>query len=163
MSLFEKSLDELLALENDPALQFKEFTTETAWELGCYAREQAIKKYPDSALVIDIALNSDHTLFHTTTKAGTSRDNDQWVERKKRTVRRYGFSSFFVGQKIDRKGKTPEQALFISSIDYATHGGCIPLKLKNFDNVFGTLTISGLTQDLDHLFALELVKEFNLK
>ena len=56
--------------------------------------------------------------------------------------------------------KSLEEANFISSIDYATHGGSIPLRLINFDGIIGALTISGLAQEEDHLFAIEVVKQF---
>ncbi|EGV66786.1 hypothetical protein PSN45_002894 [Yamadazyma tenuis] len=160
-NIFEYTIPELLDLETDEALQFSQFDNEIAWKLGCFARRLSLEKFPSSAVVIDIALVNNQILFHATTKSGTTLDNDQWVERKKRTVQRLGTSSFVVGQHLRQKKTSMEDALFISSRDYASHGGCVPIKVKGFDGLVGTLTISGLPQDQDHLLALETLREFN--
>lgn len=158
--IFQLSLPELEKLEKDESLILPEFNNELAWELGCFARKLALEKYPNKAVVIDIALANGHVLFHSATKSGTALDNDIWVERKKKTVQRIGVSSFFVGQKLRVKKLSMEEAMFMSSIEYASHGGCVPIKVKSFDHLIGTLTISGLAQDQDHLLALEILREF---
>lgn len=74
----------------------KHFDSGVAWRLGSFARELTLTKYPNKAVVIDIALANGHILFRTTINSGTSLDNDVWVERKKRTVVRFGYSSFLL-------------------------------------------------------------------
>lgn len=149
-----------MALEEDPALQLSQFNNDIAWKLGNHARSLAVEKFPGKAIVIDIALTSGHILFRTTTASGTAEDNDHWVQRKKNTVTRIGKSSFLVGQKLRLSNRTIEEGLLISSMEFAAHGGCVPLRLKGFDNLIGTLTISGLKQEQDHLLALEILKTF---
>lgn len=58
---------------------FNSFTSEDALSLGLLLIEN-VKPYKKS-VVIDIALNG-HQLFHYAMN-GTSRDNDEWVRRKK--------------------------------------------------------------------------------
>lgn len=160
MDIFTYTVDQLLALEEDPALQLDQFNCDVAWKLGNHARSFAMEKYPGKAIVIDVALTSGHVLFRTTTGSGTAYDNDQWVQRKKNVVNRIGKSSFLVGQKLRLTNRTTEEALLISSMEFAAHGGCVPLRLKSFDSMIGTLTISGLKQDQDHLLALDILKSF---
>lgn len=161
MDLFSFTLPELATLENDPDLVLKKFDNGIAWRLGSFARELALAKYPTKAVVIDIALANGHIIFRTTTNSGTSLDNDVWVARKKKTVVRFGYSSFYAGQKLRNKGMSMEEAMYVSSADYASHGGCVAIKVQSVDSLIGTLTISGLAQDEDHLLALEILKEFN--
>ncbi|KAK6454199.1 uncharacterized protein RJT20DRAFT_56948 [Scheffersomyces xylosifermentans] len=157
--IYNYTLEQLDELEDH--LKLEEFNFDIAWKIGTYAREQAIKKFPTKAIVIDIALASRQILFHTATRASATIDNDKWVERKVNVVSRFGKSSFFIGQKLRLKGKSIEDALLISSLEYATHGGCVPIRVKSVDSVIGFLTISGLAQEEDHLFALEILKHFS--
>lgn len=158
-SLFDYTLKQLDELEED-AIALPSFTAENAWELGVLARQVTIEKFPSKAVVIDIATSTHQVLFHTVTKGGASPDNEQWVQRKKRVVLRFGRSSFNVGQQMRLKGSTLEKARFCPPADYADHGGCVPLRLVNSDAIIGTLTLSGLAQDQDHLLAIEILKEF---
>ncbi|RCK65413.1 hypothetical protein Cantr_01157 [Candida viswanathii] len=119
--------------------------------------ERNLESTPGKAILINITLSSGHVLFQTAVGKGTTIDNDKWVQRKVNTVLRFGKSSFYIGQKLRIKDKPIEQANFVSEIDYATHGGSVPLKLANFDSIIGALTISGLAQEEDHLFAIEIL------
>ncbi|KAG8202355.1 hypothetical protein GWM34_02930, partial [Candida africana] len=156
--IYSYSLEDLDKLEQD--LKFPKFNADIAWQLGSLARSLALEKYPQKPIIINITLLNGHNLFQTATINGTILDNDKWVNRKINTVIRFEKSSFYIGQKLRNKMKSLEEANFISSIDYATHGGSIPLRLINFDGIIGALTISGLAQEEDHLFAIEVVKQF---
>ncbi|ABN68037.1 predicted protein [Scheffersomyces stipitis CBS 6054] len=157
--IYSYTLEQLDELEGSK-ITLPEFNTEIAWKIGSYAREQSLVKFPNKAIVIDIQLASGQVLFHTSTGAGATVDNDKWVERKVNVVNRFGKSSFFVGQKLRIKKKPIEEAFLISSLEFATHGGCVPIRIKNLDSVVGTLTISGLAQEEDHLFALQVLENF---
>lgn len=128
-----------------------------AWKIGNLAMESAQKL--QSPVVIDISSISGQVYFHTVSKDGTSIDNDNWVSRKKRTVFRFGKSSYFIGRKLAIKsaGKSVEEALFVDSKEYATHGGSVPIRISNVDGVWGALTVSGLAQQDDHKFALNIL------
>ncbi|KAK6879026.1 UPF0303 protein [Candida tropicalis] len=156
--IFSYSLDQLDNLEKN--LEFQTFNSETAWNLGSCARKLANEKYPGKSILINITLSDGHVLFQTAVGKGTTIDNDKWVQRKINTVLRFGKSSFYIGQKLRIKEKSIEDANFVSSFDYASHGGSVPLKLVNFDSIIGALTISGLAQEEDHLFAIEILETF---
>lgn len=160
--IYKFKLEELEKLEGDD-LRLDRFNSDICWELGLIARNLSIERYPDKAVVIDISLASSQVLFHSITNDGTSLDNDQWIARKKRTVLRFGKSSFYIGQKLRVKGQPMEEALFVSPIDYANHGGSVPIRAEGVDCVLGTLTISGLAQEEDHLLAIEVLTKMGEK
>lgn len=66
-------------IEQEEKCQFTSFTSEDALSLGLALLENA-KPFKKS-VVIDITLNG-HQLFHYAMN-GTSKDNDEWVRRKK--------------------------------------------------------------------------------
>lgn len=154
--IYKYSLEELDKLEGDD-IRLNKFDSAVCWKLGSIARDLSIERYPKKAVVIDISLASGQVLFHSVTNDGTSLDNDQWIARKKRTVLRFGKSSFYIGQKLRIKKLPMEDALFVSPIEYASHGGSVPIRVKGVDGVIGTLTISGLAQEEDHLLAIEVL------
>lgn len=157
-SLYSKSLEELEVLEN---ITLPKFNADIAWAIGSYIREIALAEHPNKGIVIDISLASGQILFHTTSNSSlTSGDNDEWVRRKQRTVVRFGKSSFYVGSKLRLKNKSMEDALFISLKEYASHGGSVPIRVQGLDTVVGTLTVSGLAQEEDHLLALKGLEKF---
>lgn len=158
--IYKYSLEELDKLEGDE-IRLDKFDSAVCWKLGSIARDLSIERYPKKAVVIDISLASGQVLFHSVTNDGTSLDNDQWIARKKRTVLRFGKSSFYIGQKLRIKKLPMEDALFVSPIDYASHGGSVPIRVKGIDGVIGTLTISGLAQEEDHLLAIEVLSKIS--
>ncbi|CAD1810924.1 hypothetical protein FOB58_001966 [Candida parapsilosis] len=159
--IYNKSLEDLSALEDQHKL--KSFDSEVAWELGSLGRQLCQELYPNKGVVIDITLTSGQTLFHSAVSSGTASDNDNWVKRKYNTVFRFGKSSFYIGQKLRQKGKTIEEAMFVSSKDYASHGGSVPLRVESNEFVIGALTISGLAQEEDHLLALDILQQYGTK
>ncbi|KAK6460335.1 hypothetical protein DFJ63DRAFT_248979 [Scheffersomyces coipomensis] len=157
--LYTYSLDQLDQLEGSE-ITLSKFNADVAWEIGTYARNVGLEKYPTRAILIDIRLASGQVLFHSATTSGATIDNEKWVDRKINVVNRWGKSSFYIGQKLRIKNVPIEEALFVPVFDYATHGGSVPIRLTNLDSVIGTLTISGLAQEEDHLLALETLKHF---
>jgi uncharacterized protein (UPF0303 family) len=64
-----------------------------------------------------------------------------------------------MGQLLKSKGKSLEQAYLIPESDYAAHGGCFPVLLKNTGMV-GTITVSGLPQEEDHKLVVQAIREY---
>lgn len=139
---------------------FAKFTYDDAWKLGTLARETATERFKGKSIVIDISLISGQVLFHTVIGTGATTDNDEWVNRKKKTVFRFGKSSWYMGQKLKQKGKSLEEAFYLSEVEYACHGGCVPIRIDSFDGVVGALTISGLAQHEDHALAVDLLATY---
>ena len=142
-------------LHEEQELQFKRFNEETAWQIGSQLVEQATRE--ELPVTIDIS-RGNHQLFHASLR-GTSADNDEWVKRKIRLVYRFGHSSFYMGQLLKSKGKRIEEAYLLSEKDYAPHGGCFPIILKDTGMV-GTITISGLPQEEDHKLVVQAIRSF---
>ena len=142
-------------LQEEQELQFATFNEEDAWMLGSQLVELARSR--NLSVTIDITRGT-HQLFHAALR-GTSPDNDEWVKRKVRLVYRFGHSSFYVGQVLKSKGKTIEQSYLVSESDYAPHGGCFPIIVKN-TGIVGTVTVSGLPQEEDHKLVVEAIRKY---
>jgi uncharacterized protein (UPF0303 family) len=134
-----ETLDELLAQEQE--LQFRSFSNDDAWALGnalvSGAREQGLP------VAIDIS-RGEQRLFHYG-MPGSAADNDAWIERKNRVVRRFGHSSYFMGV---QEGE-----------EFAAHGGAFPVIVRGV-GVVGTVTVSGLPQEEDHRFVVSVLRAF---
>jgi len=149
----EDILKQLLQEEHE--LQFMSFNESAAWQVGCQLVERAQKE--GLPIAIDITRGS-HQLFHASLP-GTSADNDEWIKRKVRLVYRFGHSSFYIGQLLKSKGKGLEEAYLISESNYAAHGGCFPVLIKNTGMV-GTITVSGLPQEEDHKLVVQAIRDY---
>ncbi|TDC39791.1 heme-degrading domain-containing protein [Micromonospora sp. 15K316] len=136
--------------EQEERLQFDSFDHDDAWALG--TRLVELGRARGHAITVDIRLG-DHQLFHYALP-GTSADNDDWIERKIRVVRRFGHSSYRVGQGFRDRGTTFEEQAHLDPARYAAHGGCFPIILRGTGPV-GTVTVSGLPQLDDHRLVVE--------
>src|ERR1051325_20652 len=150
-------MDDLLKqlLQEEQDLQFSKFNEDVAWKLGSQLVETSRSR--NLPVTIDI-MRGTHQLFHASLR-GTSPDNDEWVKRKVRLVYRFGHSSFYMGQLLKNKGKSIEQAYLVSENEYAPHGGCFPIILKD-TGIIGTITISGLPQEEDHKLVVQAIRDY---
>ena len=146
-------LDSLL--NEEQLLQFTTFTNDDAWELGTRLVEAA--RAGALPVTIDIR-RGDQQLFHAALP-GTSADNDAWIERKVRVVRRFGRSSLAVGTALRLEGRTIEDTYLLDEAEYAPHGGAFPVTVKGV-GVVGTVTVSGLPQEDDHALVVSVLREF---
>jgi uncharacterized protein (UPF0303 family) len=144
-------LAELLAQEEE--LQFSTFTNDDAWALGS-ALVEAARGLP---VAIDIR-RGDQQLFHAAL-AGSAADNDAWIERKNRVVRRFGHSSFYMGTTYRLDGTSIGERHLLDEAEYAAHGGAFPLIVRDV-GVVGTITVSGLPQEEDHRLVVETLRAF---
>jgi uncharacterized protein (UPF0303 family) len=142
-------------LQEEQELQFTKFNEDTAWQIGGQLVERAVSE--GLPVAIDIS-RGNHQLFHVSLR-GTSADNDEWIKRKVRLVYRFGHSSFYMGQLLKSKGKRLEEAYLLSENDYAPHGGCFPIIIRD-TGVIGTITVSGLAQEEDHKLVVQAIKDF---
>lgn len=137
-------------------LVFSRFRPEDAWSLGSilvrFGKERGL------AITIDIT-RGEQQLFHAAL-AGTTANNDDWVARKTRTVRKYGVSSFLVGLRHRSSGTPFETRPWAENTLYAAHGGCFPIAVTD-SGVIGTVTVSGLSQAEDHALVVEAIEEFS--
>ena len=149
----DQELAELLAQEEE--LQFSTFTNATAWELGCALVDAAQRDR--LGVTIDIR-RGDQQLFHAAL-AGTAANNDVWIERKNRVVRRFGHSSFYIGTKHRLDGTTLAEREAVDPLEYADHGGAFPVTVRGV-GIVGTVTVSGLPQADDHRLVVDVLRAF---
>jgi uncharacterized protein (UPF0303 family) len=149
------TLPELIAElhQQEQRLQFTRFTHADAWDLGRSLVEMAIER--DHGVTIDIT-KGDQQLFHAAL-SGTTPDNDDWVARKTRTVRRFGHSSFLIGRKYAEANTDLNTATGLPLALYSDHGGCFPILVRDVGPV-GTVTVSGLAQHVDHALVVEALE-----
>ena len=140
-------------MAEEAELQFTRFDPADAWALGSWLADKALAE--GLRITVGITRNGQR-LFHFAA-GGTSRDNDEWVDRKARTANRFGHSSYYMGRKLAADKKTPGEKYFLDEAEYSFHGGAFPVILRG-TGVIGTVTVSGLTQDRDHQLAVEAVR-----
>ena len=141
--------------DQESRLQFTRFTHDDAWTIGSSLVRRAQER--SLGITVDIT-KGDQQVFHAAT-AGTSADNDDWVARKIRTVRRFGTSSFLVGRRHAAAGTDFNQQTGLPLGQFAAHGGCFPVVIRDAGLV-GTITVSGLPQADDHALVVEAIEEF---
>ncbi|PKQ18158.1 MAG: hypothetical protein CVT68_04805 [Actinobacteria bacterium HGW-Actinobacteria-8] len=153
------SLEETIARveEDERRLQFSSFSDEDAFTLGIQMRDLALAR--GLGIAIDIA-RGEQRLFHTALP-GTSAHNGIWIERKKRTVREWGSSSYAVGLRfpILDPPYTLETAPWMDQRSYSGSGGGFPIVVAGAGLV-GTVAVSGLRHDLDHEFIVDALERF---
>src|SRR4051794_3095331 len=142
--------EDLLAEERE--LQFDAFDHDTAWALGETLRRVARER--NLPVAIDITLG-DQQVFHAAL-GGSSADNDAWITRKTRVVRRFGHSSFYMGQV---HGDAFAEKFLLDPQEFAAHGGCFPIAVRTTGMV-GTITVSGLPQEEDHRLVVDVLRTF---
>ena len=105
-------------------------------------------------MTIDIS-RGEQRLFHCALP-GTAADNDEWIERKNRVVRRFGHSSYYMGV---QEGDAFAATFLLDEREFAAHGGAFPLIVRDV-GVVGTVTVSGLPQEEDHRFVVGVLRAF---
>jgi uncharacterized protein (UPF0303 family) len=141
--------------EQEKRLQFTRFSNADAWELGCLLVELGTTR--SLPITIDIT-RGEQQLFHAALE-GTNADNDQWIARKIRVVKRFGSSSFLVGLRARASGTPFEDRPYNDLHNFAAHGGCFPIMIRDSGGI-GTVTVSGLAQGDDHALVVEAIESF---
>ncbi|WP_312109918.1 heme-binding protein [Brevibacillus reuszeri] len=145
------NLKQLEQLENE--LQFEKFTHEDALNLGLtlinYAKENGV------AIAIHIERN--RVPVFTYLMEGTSEENFVWLYRKKRVVDHYNRSTQFIAKRFEESGFNHVDDSLLSPSEYQAVGGSFPVRIKGV-GVIGSVTVGGLTGQLDHDYAVEGVR-----
>ena len=149
-----KEIFEMLSKQEEE-LKFDSFDNDDAYKLGTIIYEMA--KAESLPVTIDI-IRSGQQLYHVSLP-GTAPDNDEWVKRKVKLVNRVQRSSYRVNTELRSAGITLEQMCELNHFEYAAHGGCVPIVVKNVGMV-GTVTVSGLEQSKDHELVIRGISKF---
>ncbi len=153
-------LSSIAALEE--SLILPHFTSDDAFALGLAIRHR-LRSISPLAAVISISLaNTSNLLFHATSRPGIQPDNDIWVSRKRKTVLRWGVSTWFMHNKFkgNEKDFAEKYALGGEAGGYAIHGGGVPIRVRGVEGIVGVVVVSGLKQDQDHMVVVESLEEF---
>ena len=141
--------------EQEHRLVFDRFDNADAWALGCLLVDLATGR--DLPVAVDIRRGAQQ-LFHAALPGSTA-DNDAWIQRKARTVERYGASSYLVGRRLAAKGQQLDAGMGVDPAAYAAHGGAFPIRVPHV-GVVGVLTVSGLPQAEDHALVVEAIEAY---
>jgi uncharacterized protein (UPF0303 family) len=136
-------------------LVFTRFSNADAWRLGRAMVAAAV----DRALPVTIDIRRHgQQLFHAAL-AGTTAENDSWIDRKVNVVNRFDAASYLVGRRLAARGVALDEALGVEPRLFAAHGGAFPIRIRDV-GVVGTVTVSGLPQADDHAFVTEMIGAF---
>ncbi len=135
-------------------LTFDSFDTEAAWQIGQSLRKRAISI--NGNVTIDITVGG-LQLFHSAV-GNPSPNNDNWIRRKRNTAMTFWQSSALVTQEMKASGRTLLDHGYTEN-DLALSGGSFPIRIKNL-GVVGTVTISGLHNDMDHPLIVDALSEY---
>ena len=125
------------------------FDHDAAWRVGSgLVRDCRREQQP-----VTVALwLGEQRVFHAALP-GSSADNDSWVERKARVVRRFGRSSLEIELDLARDDLAGFYTAFgVSPAELAPSGGAVPILVRGL--AVGVLAVSGLTSTEDHELAV---------
>ena len=147
--------DLALIARQETELRFPAFDYDTAWTLGLTLRDLALSR--KQGIVVDIRrFGQPHQQLFYTALAGTTPDNQRWVQRKINVVARFHRPSYAIGLLLDQQGRTFADRYNLPEADYAAHGGCFPIHVAGA-GIIGAVTVSGLPQREDHNLAVEAI------
>ena len=145
-------------LEQERRLVFDRFDNDTAIALGLEIVERA--RQEQLSVVVDVS-RGEQRLFYCAL-AGTSADNEFWVAGKNAVVRRFGHSSYYVGQRAKARGVDFAAGSLVDPVEFRAHGGAFPIIVAGTGMV-GTATVSGLPQADDHRLVVAAIEAFLAK
>ncbi|WP_415853263.1 heme-binding protein [Sinomonas sp. G460-2] len=118
-----------------------------AWDAG----SKIVDKCRREGLPITIGIwLGDQRVFHAAL-AGSSADNDSWVERKANTVRRFRCSSKEVQERFGDMGVDFFTLFGLSAQEYTPAAGGVPI--VSGSSMIGVVAVSGLEGTGDHYLA----------
>jgi len=129
-------------------LRFDSLSHEDALALGMDLAARAEER--NWPLAVSVFLGDQHVFRYAC--PGTTAENDDWIERKRKTVYKFQESSFLVGQRLISQGKEFHAETGLDQ-SYAAHGGGFPLFIG--DVFVGAVIASGVPQQDDHAIVIE--------
>lgn len=148
MTTGDYSTRELLKQEED--FSFSSFTNEDAIALGQEMLKIATSQ--KAPVIIQVRI-SQQIIFHTAL-AGTTTENDWWINRKARVVEKFNHSSMYVRVSFEEKNQTFEEHSGLDNELFAAHGGGFPINVVG-QGVVGVALVSGLPQVEDHKMIIQ--------
>lgn len=135
-------------------LELPTFSAAEAVALGLLATDRAITEQ----LAIIIEVHRLGRLAYRAALPGSIPDSDDWIIRKRRTVERYQRSTLATKVKYEERGTTFNEATGLSELEYAAHGGGMPIIVAGV-GVVGGFYASGLPEVEDHRFLVACLRD----
>jgi uncharacterized protein (UPF0303 family) len=148
-----KDLERIALQERE--LQFDGFDAEVAWKIGSALRSAAAAR--GKSVAIDITLAG--SLLFYCAMPGATPNNAEWIRRKKNVMNRFHKSTYAVGLDYRRNDTSLEARTGAPLADFATAGGCFPIRIKGSASVLGSITVSGLPEREDHELVVKVLSE----
>jgi uncharacterized protein (UPF0303 family) len=138
--------------QQEAELQLERFDAATVWQLGIAARDLAESR----GQKIAVEIRRGNVPAFLWTADSITANNMDWVRKKVNSALYFERSTYWLGIDFKHRGISVTTRYGLPEKDYATDGGCFPLRVKGVGLV-GCLTISGLDQRADHGLAIEAV------
>ena len=142
------SLADLEHQEGDLVLD--RFTHDEVWLLGSRLAERARRdRHP---VMIDIRRTTG--ILFRAAMAGTTSDQDAWIDRKSATAFRFEASTLLVGLRLEADGRDPFADGWLHPARYTLAGGAVPIRVAGA-GVVAVATVSGLSSEEDHALVVD--------
>ena len=132
-------------------LRFSSLSHDDALALGMDLASRAEER--NWPLAVSVFLGDQHVFRYAC--PGTTSENDDWIERKRKTVYKFHEPSFLVGQRMISLGKDFHAEMGLDE-SFAAHGGGFPLFVG--DKFVGAVIASGVPQQDDHAIVVEALR-----
>ncbi|AMM19401.1 hypothetical protein AX769_03680 [Frondihabitans sp. PAMC 28766] len=140
--------------EQDQRLRFTQFEHDDALAVGARIIELARSR----TQTISTAVWLGEQLVFQAALAGTSADNDGWMNRKAATVRRFDTSSLGIMKRMEAYGITDvASARMVDPMLYAFNGGAVPIRIGATQ--VGVVVASGVNDFVEHDLVVEVLDE----
>ena len=146
MTTGDYSTKELMKQEED--FSFSSFTNNDAIALGQEMLKIATSQ--KAPVIVQVRIGQ-QIIFHTAL-AGTTTENDWWINRKARVVEKFNHSSIYVRVSFEEHSGLDNEL-------YAAHGGGFPIIVTG-QGVVGVALVSGLPQVEDHKMIIQGLTNF---
>lgn len=136
-------------------LEFTSFSHQDALALG----NRIVQYAQENSVAVAVHIERNRVPVFTHLMDGTSEENYLWLFRKKRIVDHYNRSSAYIEKRFKQSGVTHAEHSLLPAADFQAIGGSIPIQIKDV-GVIGSVTVGGLTGELDHAYAVEGIRLF---
>ena len=134
---------------------FDSFDHADAWRLRTLMVERAFRE--DAPIIIDIRRPG--VVLFRSALAGTTEENEAWLNRKARTVFRFEMSTALMEARFAAQGVDLWTAGWFDTKRFTAAGGSFPVRVRGV-GVVAAVTVSGLTSDEDHDFVVDSLNAY---
>ncbi|WP_270182318.1 heme-binding protein [Alkalihalobacillus sp. CinArs1] len=147
------NIEGLLQLEDE--LVFDQFTNEQALKLGM----ELVQYAKENGKSVAVHIEKNRLPLFTHLMDGTSEENIKWLYRKKNVVDHYNHSTQFIAARFEEMGTTHNESSLLPVEEYQAVGGSLPITIKGVGTI-GSVTVAGLTPQMDHDYCVAGVRRF---